>query len=366
VTLVRSSSFAVLPPNLTTFSACVLYIPSPRRGGLTTVNLTASRQTATPSLGEILFGYEVLEPIGRGAGSTLYAVTEPGTGQLYALKHVRVEAEKDARYVEQLRNELAVSGHLRHPGLRRAVRFHDRRVGITRKVTEAALVLELFDGTPIDQVPATGPADLLAHFARAAEALSALHRGGWVHCDLKPSNILLGSDGTVRVIDFGQACRAGTVKERIQGTPEYIAPEQVRREPVTPRTDVFNFGASLYRVLTGQSIPTLYTTRRGANSFLVEGRIPSPRELAPGVPEPLSNLVMECVRTDPARRPADMKDIALRLEIARHSLLRSTSLRVSAAASDLVAGDGESPAARPAGQYRLTGLDLWEFAAMGG
>jgi serine/threonine-protein kinase len=331
------------------------------------VNLTASRPTVTPSLGEDLFGYEVLESIGSGAGSTLYAVTQPGTGQLYALKHVRVEREKDVRFVEQLRNELAVSRHFKHPGLRRAVQLHERRVGITRKVAEAALVLELFDGVPIDGEPAAGPADLLSHFARAAEALSSLHRDGWVHCDLKPSNILVGSDGAVRVIDFGQTCRVGTVKGRVQGTPDYIAPEQVRREPVTPRTDVFNFGAAVYRVLTGQSIPTLYKIQRGTNSFLVEGRIPSPRDLAPGVPEPLSNLVMECVRTDPARRPGDIRDVALRLEIARHGLLRSTSPRVGAAPGGPDPDqEAQSPTARPAGQYRLTGLDLWESAVGSG
>ena len=323
------------------------------------MNQTA-RTTATPSIGDTLFGYEILQTIGAGAGSTIYAVTEPQTCQLYALKHVRVENDKDIRFVEQLRNELAVSRNFKHPGLRRALQLHDRRAGITRKITEAALILELFDGVPIDQTPATAP-DLLAHFARAAEALAALHRAGWVHCDLKPSNILVGADGAVRVIDFGQTCKAGTLKQRIQGTPDYIAPEQVRREPVTPRTDIFNFGAALYRVLTGQSIPTLYTTRRSTNSFLVEDRIPSPRELAPGIPEPLSNLIMECIRTDPARRPADIKDVALRLEIARHTLLRTTPLRITSDPPESATDSPtETPTSRPPGQYRLTGLDLWD------
>jgi serine/threonine-protein kinase len=324
------------------------------------VNHSTLGTTATPSIGDTLFGYEILQAIGTGAGSTIYAVSEPATGQIYALKHVRVEGEKDIRFVEQLRNELAVSRSFRHPGLRRAIQLQDRRAGITRKITDAALVLELFDGVPIDQTSATAP-DLLAHFARAAEALAALHRAGWVHCDLKPSNILVSSDRAVRVIDFGQTCKAGTLKQRIQGTPDYIAPEQVRRQPVTPRTDIFNFGAALYRVLTGQSIPTLYTTRRATNSFLVEDRIPSPRELAPGIPEPLSNLVMECVRTDPARRPADIKDVALRLEIARHALLKSTSLRITSdPAESAMDSPIETPTSRPPGQYRLTGLDLWD------
>ena len=77
--------------------------------------------------------------------------------------------------------------------------------------------------------------------------------------------------GEVKVIDFGQSCRIGTVKERIQGTPDYIAPEQVARRPITSQTDVFNLGATLYWALTGQDIPTLYTVnKKGENSFLLD------------------------------------------------------------------------------------------------
>ena len=126
---------------------------------------------------------------------------------------------------------------------------------------------------------------------------------GYVHCDLKPNNIMLGSDGQVKVIDLGQACKINTVKKRIQGTPDYIAPEQVKCEAVTPRTDVYNFGATLYWVLTGKNLPTLYTMKRSDNSFLVDTKIDSPRDLNPKVPENLSNLVMECVRVNPAKRP---------------------------------------------------------------
>src|SRR5205823_1159523 len=129
---------------------------------------------------------------------------------------------------------------------------------------------------------------------------------GFVHCDLKPNNILLAPDGRVKVIDLGQACKVGTQKQRIQGTPDYISPEQVRREPVTQRTDVYNFGATLYWALTGRNFPTLFTLKRGENSFLVDSQIPTPQALNDEVPETLSNLAMECVRTNPAKRPADM------------------------------------------------------------
>jgi serine/threonine-protein kinase len=148
---------------------------------------------------------------------------------------------------------------------------------------------------------------------------------GYAHCDLKPNNILVNADGEVKLIDFGQACRLGSVKERIQGTPDFIAPEQVKRDPITAKTDVFNFGATFYASLTGRNIPTLYTVKRGDNSFLVDDVIPSPREIEPEIPEQLSNLVMECIRTNSAKRP-ELADVIRRLEVLEFSARRRAAV----------------------------------------
>jgi serine/threonine-protein kinase len=168
-------------------------------------------------------------------------------------------------------------------------------------------------------------------FIQVAQALGALHDHGFIDCDLKPNNILLCADGTAKLIDLGQACPALTVKQRIQGTADYISPEQVKCEPVTIRTDVFNFGATLYWALCGKPLPTLFTIKKGENSFLFDQAIPSPRDQNPGVPGPLSNLVMECVRTNPAKRPADMVEVARRLEAMKMSLARGNGSNGSVA-----------------------------------
>jgi serine/threonine protein kinase len=152
-----------------------------------------------------------------------------------------------------------------------------------------------------------------------------MHTAGYVHCDLKPSNILVNSEGLVKVIDLGQACRIGTAKQRIQGTPDYIAPEQVKCLPVTVRTDVFNFGATMYFALTGQKLPTLFTLKRTENSFLVDGNFASPRDLNANVPENLSNLVMECVRTKPEKRPENMEEVTRSLHVIRHTVTRANN-----------------------------------------
>lgn len=269
-----------------------------------------------------VFGYEVIDFIGEGAGSVIYAVSSRESGQLYALKHVVKRREKDERFFQQLRNEYEVSSKLAHAALRRAIDLKDNG-GLLRKPTEMALVMEMFDGTPLDARKPAKPHETVGVFIQAAQGLSALHGAGFIHCDLKPANVLVNDAGEAKVIDFGQACRPGTVKERIQGTPDFIAPEQVKCQPVTVRTDVFNLGATMYWTLARRSIPTLYTLNRGENSFLVDDRIASPREIDPKVPEPLSNLVMECVRTNPERRPADMKELARRLEIVEFAARRA-------------------------------------------
>jgi len=279
-----------------------------------------------------LFGYDVIDFLGEGAGSAIYVVSDPRSHQIYALKHCVRKTDKHARFIDQLLNEWAVSQHIGHANLRKSVDVKETKTWLG-KVTEAALIMELFDGVPMDVQP---PATVLAAvdaFIQASQGLEALHHAGYVHCDLKPNNIMIGPDGGVKVIDFGQACKAGTVKERIQGTPDYIAPEQVKRQAVTIRTDVFNLGATMYWALTGKKIPTLFTLKKDDNSFLLDDKIATPREVNSLVPETLSNLVMECVRTNPLKRPESMADVTRRLELIKHSMTRKTNVDAPAPAS---------------------------------
>jgi eukaryotic-like serine/threonine-protein kinase len=273
-----------------------------------------------------LFGYDVLDAIGEGAGSLLYAVSDPASKQLYALKHVVRKNDKDIRFVEQLEVEYEVGQKVVHKALRKSVALKYERT-LLRRVTSAALILELVDGRSLEFALPSTLKDVLSVFIQTAGALHAMHEQGYVHCDLKPNNILVDASRRVKVIDLGQAATSGTAKERIQGTPDYIAPEQVKRDPVTPRTDVFNFGATLYWALAGKKLPTLFTLAKGENSFLLDDVIETPRQANPTIPEPLSNLTMECVRSNPAKRPETMNVVQRRLEIIHHGLTRSSIMR---------------------------------------
>jgi serine/threonine-protein kinase len=270
----------------------------------------------------------VIDVLGQGAGSTIYAVTDPQTRQIAALKHVLVKCEKDERFIEQLKAEFEVGQKVSHAGLRKSLDLKTKTTWLG-KVTEAGLLMELVDGTPLDREL---PRDLLALvdcFVRTAEALGALHALGYCHCDLKPANILLSASGRTKVIDLGQASPLGTKKQRIQGTPDFIAPEQVKCHAVTQQTDVYNLGATMYWCLSGEKLPTLFTAGKGENSFVVNDQIPTPHELKPRVPENLSNLVMECAKLKPERRPADMAEVARRLEVVRFGMARAHRVAVS-------------------------------------
>jgi len=269
-----------------------------------------------------LLHYDVLERLGEGAGSTIYRVRDPQTGRELALKHVVRTDQKDIRFVEQMETEFEISRQFTHPNLRRSYDLKIQKTMLV-KTAEAFLVMELVDGKPLDVNPPRDMMDTLDVFIGAAQGLRAMHQMGFAHCDIKPNNILRNDKGEVKVIDFGQSCRLGTVKERIQGTPDYIAPEQVTRRPISVQTDVFNLGATLYWALTSKPIPTLYTVnKKGENSFLLDSKIETPMDLNPRIPPAVSNLVMECIATSPSKRPADMDQFINRLELGKHILMK--------------------------------------------
>ncbi len=263
-------------------------------------------------MADALPGYRILEQIGTGARSKIFAGVELKSGKRFAVKHVVREAGDDDRFLEQVETEYNVSSKLGHPNLRRSFYLH--RVRRLLQVREMYLVMELIDGLCLDKARPNRLNTFLTLFQKVALGMQALHEAGYVHTDLKPINIMLAPKGVVKIIDFGQACVIGHRKPRIQGTPDYIAPEQVRRLPIDVRTDVFNLGATMYWVLTSENYPTEIQGQEPGRGFkLSTGKAIAPIELNAKIPLSLSNLVMECCRENPAERPADMKQVIARL-----------------------------------------------------
>lgn len=260
-------------------------------------------------------GYRVLSELGTGAASRLYCVKDQKTNQIWALKQVKKKTDKDQRFLDQTEAEYEVGSQLNHPNIRHVEKMiKNRRV---LRVSEMFLVLELVDGVPMDQYPPTTISEAAHIFLQVADGMLYMHSQGFVHADMKPNNIIVTESGMVKIIDLGQSCKIGTVKERIQGTVDYIAPEQVHRRAIMPATDVYNLGATMYWALTRQHIPTAMSNRSALGVPKDEHMLKDPThpsEIQPHVPDAFSHLVMACVRPDPKDRPS-MESVLHQLQI---------------------------------------------------
>ncbi|MEW6251485.1 MAG: serine/threonine-protein kinase [Planctomycetota bacterium] len=267
----------------------------------------------------VLPGYEVVGRIGRGAGAVISLARDEARNRYVAIKHVIRRRPEDDRFIAQAETEYEVAHRLDHPCLRKCYDLVRMRRWL--KTRELLLVMEYVDGERLEDECPTKLPDILDVFIKVAEGLQALHQCGYAHADIKPNNILLTKEGGLKIIDFGQSCPLGHTKERVQGTPDYIAPEQVHRTAIDQRTDVYNLGATMYWVTTGKWFRTLVTVAQpGATRIALEsqrGNEP-PHEVNPRIPVPLSRLIMECCEAPREKRPRDMREILSRLDVVRH------------------------------------------------
>lgn len=280
-------------------------------------------------------GYDVMHRLGKGAGAIIYSGVDRASRQRVAIKHVTRRGPEDDKYLVQAEREYEVGRRVNHPSLRRC--FEMVRIRRWLKTSELFLVMEMLEGELLeDRFADRRPANfdqITEIFARIAEGLHALHALGIAHADMKPNNVILTPDG-VKIFDYGQSCELGYTKERVQGTADYIAPEQVLRKPLDQRTDVYNLGATMYRVVTGLAFETIFPggpvgSKKVELNFR-RGNAP-PHELNPACPLPLSRLILDCCEHDKDDRPRDMTVILSRLETVRHWLRRKAASSDSAA-----------------------------------
>jgi serine/threonine protein kinase len=265
-------------------------------------------------------GFTILKRIGAGARSTIYlAIDEPEQDHI-ALKRVIFERPEDLRVFEQTENEYKVARRIDHPYVRKCYKL--KKIRSVLRVKELLLSMEFFEGKTLENSPTLSLGDVLLVFRMVASGLNAMHQQGFVHCDIKPNNILLSKSGSIKIIDLGQSCKIGTIKPRIQGTPDYIAPEQVRRKALGPKTDIFNLGATMYWALTGKNVPTLIP-KTNSYGLPVSEPLREPHELKKQIPLRVSKLVMDCVKDEPAERPRNMLTIVSRLDLMIHSIFGS-------------------------------------------
>ncbi|MEO6808532.1 MAG: serine/threonine-protein kinase [Isosphaeraceae bacterium] len=269
--------------------------------------------------------YRVVKPLGTGAGSTILQIQDTKLGTKYALKVVKRQSADDDIYINQATHEFEVASRLNHENL---LKIHDCRVKRAWfKVSGVDLLMEFVDGLTLDEIACESIPQLVLIFINVASAVGHMHRRGIYHGDLKPSNILLSRTGEVKVIDFGTAWIKGQPKDRVQGTPQYMAPEQATEKTVNERTDLYNFGATMYRLFT-KEYANLGLPQLGDGGIGHRGRPSTPVSLVPEIPGTLNEIIMACLEPTPDRRPAGVLEVKQKLvAVAKHLRLKSEDIK---------------------------------------
>jgi eukaryotic-like serine/threonine-protein kinase len=281
-----------------------------------------SNATSTPKFADVQ--YRVVGPLGTGAGSTILQVADRTRGgKRFALKVVKRQDSDDDIYIAQAQSEFEASQKLNHPAI---AQIYDCRIkrSLLFKVVSVELLMEFVDGKTLDEIEAPTMAQLVLIFNQVAEALVHMHRRGVYHGDLKPGNIMVTKDGKVKLIDFGTAWLKGEVKNRIQGTPQYMAPESATEKIVDERTDIYNFGATMYRMFTGRYANPGSMPRTGDN---LKTKLVPPVQLNPNLPGTLNETILACLQVSPAQRPSDMFGVQQQLaKVAKYLGLEEVKL----------------------------------------
>lgn len=202
--------------------------------------------------GRPLRGYRLLEQIGEGAFGVVHRAIQPQVGREVAVKSIHPELANQPDFVRRFEREAQLVARLEHPHV---VPLYD----YWREPDGAYLVMRFLRGGSVEDLLEHGllePERTAAILDQIAGALSAAHRQGVVHRDVKPGNVLLDEEGNAYLSDFGVALDAGapdqTTGTMVRGTPAYLSPEQIRLEPATPRSDIYALGVVLFEMLTGE------------------------------------------------------------------------------------------------------------------
>lgn len=254
-----------------------------------------------------LAGFELIERLGLGGMGVVWKARQLSLDRMVAIKLVRAESIRSQEDVKQIIQEARTAAKLKHPGI---VQVYDA----CEQNGAYFLVMEYVDGYTIGQwlkrrkqLPVKEVLLIAESVATALEY--AWQTAGLIHCDIKPENVMVDQDGTIKVADLGLSLtkdsKAGEHEDEITGTPGYMSPEQVRGDmPLDCRTDIYSLGATLYELLTGIR-PFSDKSDAEAMECQLTDKICDPRDVVPGVPLSVCMLLERMLVKDRDGRLAD-------------------------------------------------------------
>lgn len=260
--------------------------------------------------------YEIISRIGSGGMADVYKAKDHKLNRMVAVKVLKPEFREDKTFIRKFRTEAQAAAGLSHPNI---VNVYD--VGEDRGVYY--IVMELVEGITLkDYIDRKGKLSVKEATSIAIQVslgLEAAHNRNIVHRDVKPQNIIISTDGKVKLSDFGiaKATSSNTISSNVMGSVHYSSPEQVRGGYSDYKSDIYSLGITMYEMVTGRVPFDGDTTVAIAIKHLQE-EIESPSKYTPNLPFALEQIILKCTQKSPDRRYNNMAEL---IDDLKHSLM---------------------------------------------
>ncbi|PZR07392.1 MAG: serine/threonine protein kinase [Archangium gephyra] len=288
-------------------------------------DIGGSTRLADPLLGRMLGEYLVSEALSRGGMGAVYRGEQPVIGKKVAIKVLLPDAAEDPEQMNRLLEEARAVNAIRHPNIIDIFSFGSLPDG------KHYFIMELLDGLPLNELLAEKgrltPGEVVIVLDQTMSALGAAHSAGVIHRDLKPANLFVTTlpdhSWHITVLDFGLAKRLGasssTSPNLVMGTPGFMAPEQIRGQTITPRTDLYAMGVVAWLLLTGEEP---YNADSIVDLMMrhLEDPLPDLSRLAPETPPALVQLISRLLSKRPDQRPASAMEVRAELQRLRKTM----------------------------------------------
>jgi serine/threonine protein kinase len=259
---------------------------------------------------QIVGDYELLEKVADGGMGTVYKGRNRSTGQIVAVKLVAPNMATNEVFLQRFKNEFNAASKLDHPNIVRALEFGSAS-------GRPYLVMEFIDGETLGQrverEGAMPEPEAIRCIALAAQGLQRAHKQGLIHRDVKPDNIMITADGTIKLADLGLVKEVDgdvnlTRTGRGLGTPHFMAPEQFRNAKYADeRCDIYSLAATLYMMVTGK-VPFQALGPLEAWMKKINNELTPPRKVVPSISERTDQAIRRAMDADPKVRPATCRE----------------------------------------------------------